>query len=71
MTTALPTPEMQAKFAEWKRKDAEGTMTLEDYKQVIRALRGDRMFAQAAAASKRTTVKVEGLLDDFLGCFLG
>jgi hypothetical protein len=64
----LPTAETQAQFAEWRRKDAEGTMTLEDYKQVIRALRGERMSAQTASTAKKgTAVKTEGLLDDFLG----
>lgn len=63
----LPTAETQAKFSEWRRKDAEGTMTLNDYKDVIRALRGERMSAQSASKPSAKTVKTEGLLDDFLG----
>jgi hypothetical protein len=62
----LPTVEVQAQIAEWRRKDQEGTMTLEDYKQVIRALRGERMFAQSASKPSKAQAKTEGLLDDFL-----
>lgn len=62
----LPTVETQAAIAEYRRKDAEGTMTLEDYKGVIRLLRGERMSAQTTAKPSKA-VKTEGLLDDFLG----
>lgn len=59
----LPTVETQAQFAEWRRKDADGTMTLDDYKAVLRALRQERVSAQTKPSK---AVQTEGLLDDFL-----
>jgi hypothetical protein len=51
-------PELLAKIPVWRQKAADGTMTVEEYKQAIADLRGDRKSAHAASEqSKRTKAK--------------
>lgn len=46
--------ELQQKIANWRRKAAEGTLTLDDMKEAILHLRQGRVAAaNASAASKR------------------
>ena len=48
-----PSPELINKVAEWRRKVADNTITLEEMQQAVAIMRGGRMAAtQAAAASK-------------------
>jgi len=48
------TPETQAKIAQWRVKALDGTLTIEEMREAIIALRGDRLgAAHASAASKR------------------
>ena len=66
-------PEMQAKIAVWRQKSESGTMTTEDYKQMIADLRGERKnAANASEQSKRTKAKAavpdsKALLADLMG----
>ena len=51
--------ELQQKIASWRVRCAEGTMTLDDYKEAIVALRAGRVNAQVASAgAKRTRAQV-------------
>ena len=70
------TPEMQAKIQLWRQKAREGTMTVEEYREVIAALRQDRVAAAGASASskeRKATAKAkkdidsDGLLNELDG----
>lgn len=53
-------PEMTAKIAAWRQKAAEGALTLEDMKEIIPALRGDRRSAaESSEHAKRARAKKE------------
>lgn len=67
------TPELQSKIAEWRAKDAAGQMTVEDYIQVIAALREGRLGAAAASdGAKRKTAKAQiRSADEMLGELMG
>lgn len=73
MSAAL-TPELASKIAIWRaRCSGQGEpMTLEDYKEALKLLRGDRMTASAASdASKTKKAKAQipnadDLLDDLM-----
>lgn len=69
MTTSPVSLEMQAKLAEWRRKSAEGTITLEEMKEAIVALRAGRLAAGAAAsvAKRKAAAKVIPNADELLG----
>lgn len=68
MTTPVPL-DLQLKFAEWRRKTADGTITLEEMKEAISLVRAGRMAAsQAAQSTKRAAAKkVVPNADDLLG----
>lgn len=52
--------EMQAKIALWRQKAIEGTLTLEEQKEAIIALRADRRNAAVSSeASRRKKAKAE------------
>ncbi len=56
--TVAQTPELQAKIAGWRQKAIDGTLSVEEMKEAIIALRGDRLSAaHASEASKRKTAK--------------
>ena len=64
--------ELQAKIAIWRQRCREGTMTQEEYKEVLRELRADRVKAgEVSAASKArkstATAKKNINSDDLLG----
>lgn len=51
-------PEMQLKIQEWRAKAREGTLTQEEMREAIAALRRDRgAVAQASAGSKVTKAR--------------
>lgn len=53
-------PELQSKIATWRAKAVNGTLSPEEMKEAILALRADRVGAAvASAASKRTKAKAE------------
>ena len=53
-------PELQSKIALWRSKAVAGTLTPDEMKEAILALRQDRIGASiASAASKRTKAKAE------------
>lgn len=53
-------PELQSKIALWRQKAVQGTLTQEEMKEAITALRADRVGAAvASAASKRSKAKAE------------
>jgi len=50
----LQSPELQAKIATYRQRQKEGTMTLDDWKQVFQDIRADRSSAQAASTASKT-----------------
>ena len=63
------TPELNAKVAEWRQKSVEGTLSLEDMKEAIQALRGGRVSAAIASSTsraKKAPIVVQSA-DDLLG----
>lgn len=59
MTTSPISPELQSKIAEWRIKSANGTITLDEMRQAVIAMRDGRTGAQeaAAASGKKSSVK--------------
>lgn len=50
--------ELQSKLAVWRQKAKDGTLTLEEQREAIAALRGDRKSAaHSSEQSKRTKAK--------------
>lgn len=62
------TPEMSHKITYWRQRQADGLMTLEDYREAIRLMRQDRKAAETSGAtSKRAKAKaVIPAADDML-----
>lgn len=53
-------PELQSKIAVWRAKAVNGTLSLEEMKEAIIALRADRVGAAVASdASRRKKAKAE------------
>lgn len=46
-------PELLAKIASWRAKQAAGTMTVEDWNAAMADLRAHRTGSQAASAARR------------------
>lgn len=46
-------PELQSKVALWRQRAAEGTMSADDYREAILALREGRIAASAASKPKK------------------
>lgn len=68
-------PQLASDIARWRVKQAEGTMTIEDWKIVFTALRDARSSAQAASnASKgkrsKAPVNTEVLKDSLRGLMM-
>ena len=65
-------PEMQAKIQLWRQKAREGTLTQEEMREAIAALRQDRVGASSVSAASRekkatTRAKANINSDDLLG----
>lgn len=68
----IQSPEMQGKIAEWRAKQQEGTMTLQDWLEAFRYMRSDRNGAQTASAASKAKSKAPvdvGALKDSLKAF--
>lgn len=46
-------PELQNAIAQWRAKQAAGTMSTQDWQECFRTLRAARMGAQAASAASK------------------
>lgn len=46
-------PELLNKLAEWRRKCTDGTITLDEMRESVRVLRGNRMASGEAAAKSK------------------
>jgi hypothetical protein len=58
-------PELQSKIAIWRAKAAEGTLTQEEMREAIAALRGDRKAAQnASESSTKRVAKAKAAIPD-------
>lgn len=54
------TPELQSQIATWRDKARQGTLSVDDMKLAIAAIRGDRKNAAATSEqSRRTKAKAE------------
>lgn len=62
------TPELQVKMAVWKAKALNGTLTTEEMREAIVALRSGRISAASTAAKKPSTKgpakSADSLLDE-------
>lgn len=53
----IQSPELLNKLAEWQRKAADGSISLDEMREAIKALRANRMAAGEAAAKSRASGK--------------
>lgn len=63
------TPEMSLKVQEWRRRSREGTLTQDELKEAIAALREDRIGAAETSSksrSRKAAAKVEVNSEDLL-----
>lgn len=60
------TPEVQAKMAIWRAKETEGGLTVQDMKEIVEVLRGNRRLAAEQPASRRSTKGPSKSADDLL-----
>ena len=65
----MHSPELQAQIALWRQKAADGSMSLDDWKVVVIALRGGRLAAAASSTSgtRKRAMKEIQRADDLLG----
>lgn len=60
-------PDLQSRISDWRRKSADGTITLDEMKQAIIALRsGRKAAAEASASSGKRTKTPTRSADDLL-----
>lgn len=53
-------PELQSQIVIWRQKAAEGTLSIDEMRQAVAAIRGDRRGAATASeASRRKAAKKE------------
>lgn len=61
-------PELQSRLAIWRAKAADGTITLEEMRQVVAELRGARLSAgQAPTKSTKPKLDATSLLNQLKG----
>lgn len=61
-------PELQSRLAVWRAKAADGTITLEEMRQVVAELRGARLSAgQAPAKSAKPKPDATSLIEQLKG----
>lgn len=61
-------PELQSRLAIWRAKAADGTITLEEMRQVVAELRGARLSAgQAPAKAAKAKPDAKSLIDQLKG----
>jgi hypothetical protein len=67
MTNPVPI-ELQMKLAEWRKKQQDGTLSLDEMKAAVVALRQGRVAAASASAvvKRKTAAKVIPSADDLL-----
>jgi hypothetical protein len=53
-------PEVLNRIAEWRAKEAAGTLTIEDMRQAIIVMRENRMGAQTAASESKSRSRAKG-----------
>lgn len=63
-------PELASKIALWQQKSAQGTMTQEEYREAIAALRQGRLAAASQSAAKKSKPSAKKSGDDLLEEFL-
>jgi len=49
----IQNPELLNQIAEWRRKSTDGTITLDEMREAIKVLRGNRIGAIASATSAK------------------
>jgi SpoU rRNA methylase family enzyme len=66
MTIQAVSPELQNQISIWRIKAGDGTITLDEMREAIKALRGNRLAA-AAASSGSKVKKAPKDVSDMLG----
>lgn len=51
----MPSPDLNIKIALWRQSALDGTITTEELREAIAALRGDRMGAAIASEKSKST----------------
>lgn len=51
----IQSPELLNKIAEWQRKSADGTITLDEMREAVKVLRANRLSSAEAAAKSKST----------------
>lgn len=65
-------PELQTRFDVWRRKAADNTITIEEMREAVIALRGSRRSAAEASTTSRSRAKSPARsADDLLGDLMG
>lgn len=69
---SILSPELSKRFSEWRTKAANNTITAEELKEAIIALRSNRLSASAAATksaprAKKVAKSVDSMLDELAG----
>lgn len=59
-------PELQIKIATWRQKVADNTLTLEEMREAVKLIRGDRLSAAQASAKSRASKGPKKSGDDLL-----
>jgi hypothetical protein len=57
------TPELQSKIVAWREKASAGTLTVEEMREAIASIRGDRKNAASASEQSRRT-KAKAVIPD-------
>jgi hypothetical protein len=53
----INSPELLNQISVWRQKSADGTITLEEMREAVKLLRGNRLGAQNAAAASKAKSK--------------
>ena len=68
MTTSPVSPVLSSQISQWRMKSNDGTITLEEMRLAIKALRSGRnAAAQASSSSRSSSKKPARAVDDMLG----
>lgn len=53
---SMQSPELQSKIAVWRQRALEGTLTQDEMREAVKAMRGDRLAAASASENSRRKV---------------
>jgi hypothetical protein len=56
-------PDLNSRIAEWRRKQLEGTLTLDEMREAIKTLRARRVVASAISAKSKAKKEPPPVID--------